>query len=404
MRFDGYYLYSDLLRMPNLEYRAFEMGRWWIREKLFAAGETPAEPARLHLVVYAICTWIYRFFLFLGIALLIYHFFFKAAGIILMAIDVIYFIARPVYREIMRWRKLHESGVLSWNRATLRSVLMLGLLLAMIAVPWKSSVSLPALLDTPYSMLYASQSGQLAQLLVRAGDKVEQGQLLAVIQSPQLEHELEQAQRRYEELGWQRASMGFNPDLLQQSLVVAAELQTQNERLRGLLETRERLQVKAAISGIVTDMNTDLSEGIWVSAGEPLLAVKDQQTLRIAAYVREQDLGRVSVTTGGRFYPEEPGWGTMEAAVSRLDEVGVRELDKLYLASLFGGDIPVREGRNQELITQESYYVMMLEPQGATIMPDRVLRGSVVVEGEARSMLSGMVQRILQVFQQESGF
>jgi len=171
-----------------------------------------------------------------------------------------------------------------------------------------------------------------------------------------------------------------------------------------LLETRERLQVKAAISGIVTDMNTDLSEGIWVSAGEPLLAVKDQQALRIAAYVREQDLGRVSVTTGGRFYPEEPGWGTIEAAVSRLDEVGVRELDKLYLASLFGGDIPVREGRNQELITQESYYVMMLEPQGATIMPDRVLRGSVVVEGEARSMLSGMVQRILQVFQQESGF
>lgn len=171
-----------------------------------------------------------------------------------------------------------------------------------------------------------------------------------------------------------------------------------------MLETRERLQVKVAISGIVTDMNTDLSEGIWVSAGEPLLAVKDQQALRIAAYVREQDLGRVSVTTGGRFYPEEPGWGTIEAAVSRLDEVGVGELDKLYLASLFGGDIPVREGRNQELITQEGYYVMMLELQGATIMPDRVLRGSVVVEGEARSMLSGMVQRILQVFQQESGF
>ena len=38
MRFDGYYLLSDLLDIPNLQDRAFRLTRWRIREWLFRPG------------------------------------------------------------------------------------------------------------------------------------------------------------------------------------------------------------------------------------------------------------------------------------------------------------------------------------------------------------------------------
>ncbi|MGJ3626824.1 hypothetical protein AB5I41_07970 [Sphingomonas sp. MMS24-JH45] len=44
MRFDGYYLLSDRLRVPNLAPRAFALMRWRLRELLVALGEPAPEP------------------------------------------------------------------------------------------------------------------------------------------------------------------------------------------------------------------------------------------------------------------------------------------------------------------------------------------------------------------------
>ena len=43
MRFDGYFLLSDFLQMPNLHARAFALARWDLRERLFALGEPAPE-------------------------------------------------------------------------------------------------------------------------------------------------------------------------------------------------------------------------------------------------------------------------------------------------------------------------------------------------------------------------
>jgi hypothetical protein len=43
MRFDGYYMLSDFLGLPNLHGRAFALARWDLRERLFALGEPAPE-------------------------------------------------------------------------------------------------------------------------------------------------------------------------------------------------------------------------------------------------------------------------------------------------------------------------------------------------------------------------
>ena len=97
MRFDGYFILSDLLSIPNLHARSFAFGRWRLRELLFAYGDPQPELVndnmRRTLILFAWGVWLYRFLLFLGIALLVYHLFFKALGILLFAVEIGWFIA-----------------------------------------------------------------------------------------------------------------------------------------------------------------------------------------------------------------------------------------------------------------------------------------------------------------------
>jgi putative peptide zinc metalloprotease protein len=72
LRFDGYYVLSDLLDIANLQERGFAYTRWWLRELLFRPG-APPEPATAsrarQFIAYSLASWIYRFVIFIGTAL-----------------------------------------------------------------------------------------------------------------------------------------------------------------------------------------------------------------------------------------------------------------------------------------------------------------------------------------------
>ncbi|MFT5320646.1 MAG: putative peptide zinc metalloprotease protein [Pseudohongiellaceae bacterium] len=402
MRFDGYYLLSDYLCIPNLEYRSFDMTKWWLREKLFALRTEPPEHVRGIMIFYAFAVWLYRFFLFLGIALLVYHFFFKVLGIVMFVVEIAYFIVRPILREVAIWWKMRKE--ICWNHGTKRAVVFCTILLLFLILPWYGNVNSPAILDSGYSTLYTPSAGLLIQLDVSQGEQVQAGQLLGELQAPQLEYELKQAQRHYEELNWRRASMGFDPQMLQQSLVVTAELLTQNQKLRGLLNKRDQLRVIAPIDGLIVDLKPDMKTGSWLANGEVLFAIRNQGSSNLKAYVREQEINRIQSGMRARFYAEDPAWGSWEAEVTNIDQVGVRELDNLYLASLFGGEIAVREGEQQTLLTQESLYVVVFSVIGKRENPTQVLRGQVVIEADSKSIVSIVYRYIVALLQRESGF
>nr|HMQ58683.1 hypothetical protein [Rhizobiaceae bacterium] len=137
MRFDGYYAFSDAIGFENLNQRGFALARWRLREFLFGFGDpAPVEttPAMRRLVTaHAFATWIYRLALFIGIALLVYHFFIKLVAIVLFAIEIGYFIAMPVVREVKNWWTMRSRMRL--NFATMRTVLLALSILAIAFAP-----------------------------------------------------------------------------------------------------------------------------------------------------------------------------------------------------------------------------------------------------------------------------
>ena len=158
MRFDGYFLLSDAWGLPNLHQRAFALARWRLRRDLLGLDDVPPEdfpaPRRRALMVFAGLTWLYRLVLFLSIAFLVYHLFFKALGVLLLAVELGWFIARPIVGELAVWWR--RRGELRWGRETRRSTVLAVLLVAVLFVPWQRDVSSPAVLGALQSQgLYA---------------------------------------------------------------------------------------------------------------------------------------------------------------------------------------------------------------------------------------------------------
>jgi putative peptide zinc metalloprotease protein len=108
MRFDGYFILSDALDLPNLHERSFALARWKLREWLFGLGEDAPEQfgarRQFWLIVFAWATWCYRLVLFVGIAVLVYHFSVKLIGIMLFIVEMLWFVLRPIQRELSAWR------------------------------------------------------------------------------------------------------------------------------------------------------------------------------------------------------------------------------------------------------------------------------------------------------------
>jgi putative peptide zinc metalloprotease protein len=406
MRFDGYFVLSDWLEMPNLHGRAFAIARWWMRERLFGLDEPPPEelPAgrRRFLIAFAFATWIYRASVFLGIAVLVYHFAIKAVGIFLGVVEVGYFLVRPVWMEMQALWKLRDR--LRLNRHLLVTATGLAGIVLLLAIPWRNSVEGPALMRSASveAVFVPAEGGQVTAVRVNNGDEVVKGQLLVSLASPDIAYKLAQSRTDLALIEWQLDVQSVAPALLAKSLVATHEYEAALAGYRALADDAARLEVRAPIAGRIVELPHELQAGQWVAANERLLMVVQPDRALVEAYVSEADLARIAVGTPAVFYREE-GWGEpANAQVVRIERANARILTEPYLASRFGGGVPVREIRSGEWVPESTVYRVMLKPD-LPAAPDRVLRGHVVLSGVPESLAARAWRRIVAVAIRESG-
>ncbi len=401
MRFDGYYLLSDYWRMPNLEQRSQALSRWWLREFLFGLGEQPPESPQLRLIGYAMAVWVYRLLLFTGIALVVYHMFFKVMGLAMFSVEIVYFLVAPIWREVKRWISLHQRLV--WNFQTKRSVALLATLLAIFLVPWRGTVTLPAIYQATYHTIYASAAGQVGAMHASGGQQVASGELLLQLVSPELAFDLRQAQHKLVELQFEQSSVGIDATARKRALVSSSEMETQQQRVASLQAKVNRLRIVAPEAGYLTDIDPGLKEGMWVAEGAPLLALVNPQAPRLFAYADENQLSRLQTGQQGTFYPQGGGRSPFDIEVSEVEFSGVPKMEQLYSASVFGGNVAVRKANNGDLIPVNATYRIRMQPMEPPVV-ERVLRGTVKVSGPSQSLVVRAWLWAASSLLRESGF
>lgn len=405
LRFDGYFLLTDLWGVDNLQSRAFALCRWRLREALFGYGDAPPEPwsadRQRRLLLWGYSAWLWRAALFFGIALAVYHLFFKLLGIALMLVELAWFIVLPVLREMTQWWA--QRG-----RARLGRVLLTGggllAVIGLLVLPWRDTVELPAVLESARtSALHAPVPARLQHLHVRDGQRVAAGDLLLELESPDLEARQRIVRQEIRILQLQLRRLAARSETAADAGILEQQLAEALSEYRGLAAQRDRLQLRAPHAGTVRDLPADLHEGRWLPPQLPLARIVEPG-VRLRGYLPENALWRVEVSAKGRFIADDPARAPIPVVLEEVSPTGVPALDIQALASDQTGPIAVRrsaEGRAEPVSGQ---YAVRLRPREAAPPSDQPVRGIVVLAGRGESLLGAAWRRIAALGVRESGF
>lgn len=404
MRFDGYHFFADATGVQNLQARSFALGRWALREFLFGwndpAPEAMSRSRRRGLIAFAWATWVYRFFLFLGIALLVHAIFFKALGIILFVIEIGWFIALPIFNEMREWwARREEIRLTRGNKLKLTGFCALVLL---ALVPWQSTIRVPAILEAEqHAVLYPDQPAIVTTIHVQAGDEVAVGDLLVEMRAPALEYEMRQTVRRTNLLRARLARIVADAADLEQKVVLQQELAKEQNHLTGLEEQISALNLTAPFSGVVTDIHPAIHEGRHVSRTDELASVISSEGTRIRGYVSAEDVERLSNSGEVIFVSDTRETPKVTGTLKTVSGANAEVISVPALASKYGGRIAVSEA-NESLEPLQTWYGVLAEIPEDMPPPEQVLRGEMRVKGKAESFGSKVWRRAMRVFIRET--
>ncbi|MBX3443742.1 MAG: HlyD family efflux transporter periplasmic adaptor subunit [Planctomyces sp.] len=261
MRFDGYYLLSDLLEIPNLRGRAQAALQGWIDRTLLGLPPSgPTEPLtarrRVAFVMFAIAAWLYRWLLCISILWFFYHVL-KPHGLgnvslVLAALVGCQLFVIPLWRTVMRVsRAASRPGGLKWGRLGLTTAIVAGLGYAAVVVPVPRRVSAAFVLQARDQLpVQVPVAGRLESIEVRPGQTVQQGDVIARLSNPDLElqvAELQTSIRTMRLLSDQHLAAGRPAE----AEAVLEILKPAEEQLESLWKRQQQLTIVAQRDGLV---------------------------------------------------------------------------------------------------------------------------------------------------------
>ena len=407
MRFDGYYVFSDWLKAENLQPRSFALAKWKVRETLFGFNHKPPEEIspsrRWTFIIYAWATWVYRFFLFIGIALLVYYFAFKVLGIILFAIEIYWFIMLPIIKEMKQWWMMRSEMKL--NKQTFRTISILTITLMILFLPWKSSMKIPAVyISEKYSKIYSPYPAKIKSVFITKDQEVEAGQNLIELYSPGLDKEINSIRRKILLTKTKINRMSGTSGNMDEYLTYNQRLIALQSELSGLTKTKEKLVIKAPNKGKVKDL-VSLSNEMWVSNLDQLLGIVHYGTGNVKAFIREEQIDRFQENTPAVFIPNDGDHKKIHLISNKLDLSSVNNLPYVALASIHNGPIAIRNFTSGEYQyrPETAHYIADFKLVNQSSIKFE-LPGYVHVEGNRYSPFVRFFRNVFSVLIRESGF
>ena len=268
LRYDGYYLLSDLWEVPNLHQRADaalrqRLGRWILGTDVTGPSLYPERHRNL-LLLYAVVSFGYRLTVIAAI-LWFCHAMLKPLGLqvlaqLLTVFTVAGLVAVPLVRAIRNWSVPGRSREVNKSRAAVMLTALAALLVAALLVPLPHRVTVPAVLQLHDARrVFVSAAGRLAWS-IEPGTKVRQGDVLGRLEAPDLDMEISRLTGQRDVLQSQLQSLKARSDQQTNRGVrdAGSEIPTAEQaladiedRLRKREEEKQRLTLTAPLAGTV---------------------------------------------------------------------------------------------------------------------------------------------------------
>ena len=405
MKFDGYFALIDMLRIPNLQARAFNQLRYLVLDRVLGIESVTMDRGsgsrRLILMIYGISAFLYRIFLVSAITAGVYMRFDKSIGILLGGVAFCLFIVRPVVRTGINMVKRRSQ--IRWRpKGVFGALIVAGLLAFVLTRPWASNSVYPCFLESVQIREIAMPAdAPVEEVFVKQGDTVVKGGLILKLNRAPLEHALKQKEA-------DRILVSKEISIIENGQTELSKLETKyielaqaEDAIKEIKEDLQQTEWVAPFAGAVIKLAPECQSGFKPGKGAvvgELVSLTDYQVIGI---VPETDVALLHTGTREDVWFPIGNGKIFETTVKEVSPFHTADLEGSPFSSRFGGEIATeaKEGYGKDKPLEPQYACKMELAAGDGIPLG--ITGRMVVKRPPKSALQRAVSAVYQVFHRE---
>jgi putative peptide zinc metalloprotease protein len=411
LRFDGYYILSDWLEIPNLYDRSGKHLQWLVQRYAFGMTNAPevatAFREKAVFTLYGVGSFIYRVVIMVGITMFVAGKFFTV-GLILAVWSLAAWLVFPAVK-FLRWLVTGPALSEHRGRAVAVTVVFAAVLIGATGfVPVVDRRRAVGVVEGSQRIDLAIQTdGLVTRVLIEAGDRVTAGQVILEADNPELRAARQEGEAVLKGLELEHRE-AVATDLVK-AMVTTAKIETVTEELMDLQKRLDDLVLRSPQDGVVIGRMLKPLLGQFMKRGQVIAQVVAPGALRVTALV-DQSQSALMFDEGNQIERVElrmasrPGLD-VESHVIEAFPSGRSELPHPALGFEGGGDIAVRSDESGEQKTLRPQFELWLDLPGVTgdrmgdYYPGQRVSVRLTLE-QRRPLLSQWVHQLRQVIRE----
>ncbi len=347
MKYDGYYILSDLVGMPNLKQQATAQVQAALKRLCFGIstpGAVASRAGQFALLGFGLCSSLQKALVLFGISLAI-AWKIPAVGLGMAA----FYFASTLWQMSARLVSyIRTSDEVAPVRGRAMAVTLAGFAAvagSVLFVPVPGSTEAQGVLGRQQeAILHASSSGFLVDSPVEAGKLLHAGDLIGKLENSDSREALARSSFKLQEL-WIRWQQALTRDVLAATDLQLQIAQIQQEQQR-LSQQVEGLEIRSPIDGQAILVPGLEQTGRFIKKGDPLATIAGGRWV-LRALTNEGTFSDSLLSVGDQVDIALLGIGTEQLTghVSRIAKKGMRRISAAALTHVGGGDIPVSAGQ-----------------------------------------------------------
>jgi putative peptide zinc metalloprotease protein len=345
MRYDGYHILSDLVRLPKLRQKADALWARLLQRLVLGTRLVPKvrEPQALFLAGYGLASTLYLGWVVLVVARMLTHLLapmglepvghvFLASWIFTLFLPFLAFVGHTGAQVAALERAQKKRVALRVGGGALVLALLLWAPLPVI-------VERQGVLEVlPEGVIRTAQAGFVTEIRVAEGDWVRKGQVLALVENRGLRLALSQAQ-----IELRAAEVGIRAVLASQSFGELDQERRRFEEARIRVADAQRrveqLEIVAPCEGRIVTRQPHRQKGCLIREGEELLSLAPLGRHQVLLPLSEKEARRVASVALARFRPTASPGTLLSGAMSSPPLRVAESVLPGALSSLAGGDV-----------------------------------------------------------------
>lgn len=382
MKFDGYYMLSDALEVPNLKQKSNAAATHWAQRYLLGLhGGGPAQFFSYELSplfgLYAVASYFYGWLVLYRIsthlfdALAPYGLDFLSHSYVWLYLFVA--LALPLFRLMQSTYKNPVTRVAAGRRILQMATVAVALAALSWVVPCGDTVKRGAVLEhASIDPVAARTPGFLRQIYVHDGERVHAGQALAQLENLDVAADTDELAREAEAYEVQRRAALSDPmDAVRQTASAYARLADEAKLQLDLRRWQlTECTLRAPHDGIIRQDNLANLIGQYFPRGRAFCEVGSPNEYRVIISLDEAQAQRVAKGQPVRLRLRTLSSQTYEGRITTAPVSSLSKLSSMASANLTGGDVPAQVNHEGVLEPTVTYYeaeTLVRDPTGDTL-------------------------------------